>query len=165
YTLGLLHGRLSPTEKDSVMAAFSAGQMQILVCTSVVEVGIDIPNASVMLIEGANRFGLAQLHQFRGRVGRGEHQSYCLLVPDRGDPDNERLRLRGATSDGFKLAEADGELRGAGDLVGTRQSGGVARLGEYMDPRLVEAAQTEARTIYEEDPDLVQPEHAALRER
>ncbi len=165
YKLGLLHGRLSPAEKDAVMAAFSAGETQILVCTSVVEVGIDVPNASVMLIEGANRFGLAQLHQFRGRVGRGEHQSYCLLVPDSGDPENERLKVMESTSDGFKLAEADWELRGAGELLGTRQSGGAARLGEYMDPRLVEAAQTEARTIYEEDPDLTQPEHAALRER
>jgi ATP-dependent DNA helicase RecG len=165
HQVGLLHGRLSPAEKDEVMAAFSRGEMQILVATSVVEVGIDVPNASVMLIEGANRFGLAQLHQFRGRVGRGEHPSFCLLLSDNGGLDNPRLQAMEATTDGFQLAEIDWKLRGAGELLGTRQSGGKADLTEYMDPRTVEAAQFEARTIYEEDPDLTLPEHAALREQ
>ncbi len=163
--LGLLHGRLPPAEKDAVMLAFSRGELDVLVSTSVVEVGIDVPNASVMLIEGANRFGLAQLHQFRGRVGRGEHPSYCLLVPDSGEMDNARLQAMESTTDGFKLAEIDWEMRGAGELLGTRQSGGSARLGEYMDVRTVEHAQYEARTLYEEDPDLRLPEHEALRER
>jgi ATP-dependent DNA helicase RecG len=163
--LGLLHGRLPPAEKDGVMLAFSRGELDVLVSTSVVEVGIDVPNASVMLIEGANRFGLAQLHQFRGRVGRGEHPSYCLLVPDSGEMDNARLQAMESTTDGFKLAEIDWEMRGAGELLGTRQSGGPARLGEYMDVRTVEQAQFEARTLYEEDPDLRLPEHEALRER
>jgi ATP-dependent DNA helicase RecG len=161
--LGLLHGRLSPAEKDEVMSAFSRGELDILVSTSVVEVGIDVPNASVMLIEGANRFGLAQLHQFRGRVGRGEHPSFCLLIADDGDSNNVRLKAMESTTDGFKLAEIDWEMRGAGELLGTRQSGGAARLGEFMDVPTVEHAQYEARTLYEEDPDLMKPEHEALR--
>ncbi len=165
YRLGLLHGRLSPSEKDEVMSAFGRGELDILVSTSVVEVGIDVPNASVMLIEGANRFGLAQLHQFRGRVGRGAHASFCLLVADDGDDNNVRLKAMESTTDGFKLAEIDWEMRGAGELLGTRQSGGAARLGEFMDVQTVEHAQYEARTLYEEDPDLTLPEHEALRER
>jgi ATP-dependent DNA helicase RecG len=160
--LGLLHGKMSPSEKDEVMATFSRNDTQILVCTSVVEVGIDVPNATVILIEGANRFGLAQLHQFRGRVGRGQYASVCLLIPDEPG-ENERLKAMEETTDGFKLAQKDYELRGAGDLLGTRQSGGVD-LGAQMNPQLVEAAQIEARTIYEEDPTLVLAEHIALRE-
>ena len=165
HQVGLLHGRMSAAEKDEVMAAFNQGETQILVATSVVEVGIDVPNASVMLIEGANRFGLAQLHQFRGRVGRGEHPSYCLLLSDNGEVENPRLQAMESTTDGFELAEIDWKLRGAGELLGTRQSGGRTDLTEYMDPQTVEAAQFEARTIYEEDPDLTLPEHAALREQ
>jgi ATP-dependent DNA helicase RecG len=161
--VGLLHGRMTPSEKDEVMAAFSAGETDILVSTSVVEVGIDVPNASVMMIEGANRFGLAQLHQFRGRVGRGQHQSYCLLIAEDGGDTNERLKAMEATSDGFKLAEIDWKLRGAGELLGTRQSGGATKLGEYMDSKLVSEAQIEAKTLYEEDPYLSQPEHTLLR--
>jgi ATP-dependent DNA helicase RecG len=163
--LGLLHGRLSSVDKDAVMGAFSRNEIQVLVCTSVVEVGIDVPNATVMLIEGANRFGLAQLHQFRGRVGRSEHPSFCLLVPDDGDTDNERLKAMESTTDGFRLAELDWEMRGAGDLLGARQSGGTARLGEHMDSRLVQQAQIEARTLFEEDPALMAAEHLALREK
>ncbi|MBX3061716.1 MAG: ATP-dependent DNA helicase RecG [Anaerolineae bacterium] len=163
--LGLLHGKMTPAEKDAAMGAFSRGETDVLVCTAVVEVGIDVPNSTVMLIEGANRFGLAQLHQFRGRVGRGEHASYCLLIPDDGDAENPRLKAMEETTDGFKLAELDWQMRGAGDLLGTRQSGGVARLGEHMDVKLVSEAQLEARTIYEEDPALMQSEHVALREK
>lgn len=167
YRVGLLHGRMKPAEKDQVMADFSNHQFDILVTTSVAEVGVDIPNASVMVIEGANRFGLAQLHQFRGRVGRGQHESYCLLVPDNTNPDAlERLKALENTTDGFKLAELDWKLRGAGDLVGTQQSGrGQMLLLEMMTPHLVETAQREARTIYAEDPYLRKPEHALLAQR
>jgi ATP-dependent DNA helicase RecG len=164
--LGLLHGRLSAAQKDAVMAAFSRGELDILVSTTVVEVGIDVPNATVMLVEGANRFGLAPLHQLRGRVGRGEFPSYCLLIPDDGDMDNTRLRAMESTTDGFRLAEMDWRLRGAGDLLGVRQSGGrKARLSPYITIDLVEAAQVEARTLYEEDPTLSAPEHQALRDQ
>ncbi len=167
YKVGLLHGRMKPSDKDDIMAAFGSGQYHVLVTTSVAEVGVDVPNASVMVIEGANRFGLAQLHQFRGRVGRGEHASYCLLIPDSGTPDaQERLKAMEETNDGFKLAELDWKLRGAGDLVGTRQSGqSTLQLAEVMTPQLVEMAQREARTIYEEDPDLSQPQHRLLAQR
>jgi len=161
--LGLLHGRLSQAQKDSVMGAFSRGELDVLVSTSVVEVGIDVPNANVILIEGANRFGLAQLHQFRGRVGRGEHASFCLLVPDDSDLENPRLLAMAETTDGFKLAEMDWQQRGAGELLGTRQSGGSPELFGSMDIRLVESAQLEAKTLFEEDPTLSQSEHQGLR--
>ncbi|GAB4545134.1 MAG: ATP-dependent DNA helicase RecG [Anaerolineae bacterium] len=163
--LGLMHGKLTPNQKEAVMRAFSAGNLDILVTTSVIEVGVDVPNANVILIEGANRFGLAQLHQFRGRVGRGEHPSYCLLLPDDDNTENERLRALESTTDGFKLAEMDWQFRGAGDLLGTRQSGGAATLGEFIDPKLVAEAQVEARTLYEEDAQLALPEHALLKAR
>ncbi len=167
YRVGLLHGRMKPAEKDMVMAAFSNHEFDILVTTSVAEVGVDIPNASVIVIEDADRFGLAQLHQFRGRVGRGEHASYCLLVSSRDTEEAmERLHALEATHDGFRLAEIDWKQRGAGDLIGTRQSGSsTLQLMEAMTPHLVEMAQREARTLYEEDPDLSQPQHRMLRER
>jgi len=165
--VGLLHGRMSPAEKEEVMAAFAAGTIDILASTSVVEVGIDVPNASVMLIENAERFGLAQLHQFRGRVGRGPHKSYCLLVAGTTTNEtNERLMAMEETTDGFKLAEIDWKLRGAGDLFGVRQSGlAQFSLAELMNPKLVELAQREARTVYAEDPALAQPEHGLLVRR
>ncbi len=166
--VGLLHGQLRPDEKDAVMADFAAGVLDVLVATSVVEVGIDVPNASVMLVEGAERFGLAQLHQFRGRVGRGEHASYCLLVAsDQLTPDAvERLEAMEQTTDGFKLAEIDWEMRGPGDLLGTRQVGtGMLHMTELMNPRMVKLVQREARTLYAEDPDLAQPAHALLAYR
>jgi len=166
--VGLLHGRMSADDKDAVMARFQAGELDILVSTAVVEVGIDVPNASVILIEGANRFGLAQLHQFRGRVGRGPHPSYCLLIGD-SDEDGARTRLEAMvrTNDGFELAELDFRLRGAGDLFGTRQSGYNMRFrfAEGFTPELVALAQREARTLHAEDPDLSQPEHRLLAER
>jgi ATP-dependent DNA helicase RecG len=167
YKVGLLHGRMKPAEKDQVMEDFANGSYHVLVTTSVAEVGVNVPNASVMVIEGANRFGLAQLHQFRGRVGRGEHASYCLLLSDTNqDEARERLHALEETTDGFKLAEMDWKLRGAGDLVGTRQSGGNRlQLAQEMTPHLVELAQREARTIYEEDPDLSQPQHHLLAQR
>ena len=165
--VGLLHGRMKPAEKEDIMAAFSRGEYDVLVTTSVAEVGVDVPNASVIVIEGANRFGLAQLHQFRGRVGRGEHQSYCLLIPDSDTPEaRERLAAMERITDGFELAEMDWRQRGPGDLLGTRQSGhSTLRLAEEISPVLVDTAQREARTIYAEDPYLEQPQHRLLAER
>ena len=166
YKLGLLHGRLKPDEKDFVMTRFRAGEYQVLVSTSVVEVGVDVPNATVMLIEGANRFGLAQLHQFRGRVGRGEHASVCLLVPDNlgnGEPPDARLQAMEQSQDGFFLAEKDLELRGPGDFLGTRQSGyGVMRMAQLSDVQTIEKARRAARQIFERDPELQAPEHQLL---
>jgi ATP-dependent DNA helicase RecG len=164
YRVGLIHGRLKPTEKDAIMADFSAGELDILIATSVIEVGIDVPNASVILIEGANRFGLAQLHQLRGRVGRGQHQSYCLLQSDSDDPEAiQRLQAVEETADGFTLAELDWQLRGPGDLLGTRQAGfSAVRMDSMMNTQLVELAQQESQAIYAEDPYLEQQEHALL---
>jgi ATP-dependent DNA helicase RecG len=164
YRVCLLHGRMSAAEKDEIMAAFSRHEYDVMVTTSVAEVGVDIPNASVILIEGANRFGLSQLHQFRGRVGRGEHQSFCLLLSDNPSREaEERLRAMEKTDDGFELAEMDWKIRGAGELLGLRQSGGQSLpLPEFITPELVELAQQEARTIYEEDPFLQQEEHLLL---
>ncbi|MBN1427205.1 MAG: ATP-dependent DNA helicase RecG [Anaerolineae bacterium] len=165
--LGLLHGRMRPDEKEATMAAFYQGEIDILVSTSVIEVGIDVPNATVMIIEDANRFGLAQLHQLRGRVGRGGHQGYCLLISDNAFFDtDERLKAMEETTDGFRLAQIDWELRGAGDLLGYRQSGlGDLHFANLMDSRLVEQVQREARAVYEHDPELHMPEHQALAER
>ncbi|MCX7791573.1 MAG: helicase-related protein, partial [Chloroflexaceae bacterium] len=166
--VALLHGRMLPREKDEVMRAFRDHRFDILVSTAVIEVGIDIPNASTIVIEGAERFGLAQLHQFRGRVGRGEHQSYCILISDKHDNDVTRQRLEAMeqTTDGFKLAEIDLQLRGPGEFFGTRQSGTpdlkVARLA---DTRLLHAARIEAEHILASDPQLAREEHALLRQK
>ncbi len=161
----LLHGRMPAREKDRVMRAFAAHEADILVSTAVVEVGIDVPNATVMVIEGADRFGLAQLHQFRGRVGRGEHASYCYLLAD--DPSAEaedRLSVMERTNDGFALAEADLQLRGPGDLFGTAQSGVAGlRVASLLDAPLIDAARQEAQLLLEEDPELASPDHRALR--
>jgi len=165
--LGLLHGRMKAEEKDAVMTGFRNGEMHILVSTAVVEVGIDVPNATVMLVEGANRFGLAQLHQFRGRVGRGEHQSYCLLLADATTPDAEaRLRVISETDDGFELAEEDLNLRGPGEFFGTRQSGlPDIKLAKLGDTRLLEMARNEAKKLFEDDSDLSRPEHRLLAQK
>ncbi|MGB5846325.1 MAG: ATP-dependent DNA helicase RecG [Anaerolineales bacterium] len=163
--LGLLHGRLKPDEKEQVMAHFRSGEYQVMVSTSVVEVGVDIPNATVMLIEGANRFGLAQLHQFRGRVGRGDAKSYCLLIPDTEDAvENERLSAMVTTNDGFALAKIDLNQRGPGDFLGTRQAGYTKQLqmASLTDLKLIEKAQVTAKKIREQDPDLSLPEHEHL---
>ncbi|MEX1022214.1 MAG: ATP-dependent DNA helicase RecG, partial [Dehalococcoidia bacterium] len=161
----LLHGRLAAKEKDRVMRAFAAREADILVSTAVVEVGIDVPNATIMVIEGADRFGLAQLHQFRGRVGRGEHASRCYLLADDPTPEaEERLSIMERTRDGFELAEADLQLRGPGDLFGTAQSGApTLRVASLLDVTLIDAARREAETLLDEDPALAAPDHRALR--
>jgi ATP-dependent DNA helicase RecG len=166
YRVGLLHGRMRPDEKDAVMADFCSGHTQILVSTSVVEVGVDVPNATIMLIEGANRFGLSQLHQFRGRVGRSKFQSYCILIPDSADSaENERLAAMVETNDGFALAQRDLEQRGPGEFLGTRQSGySELRLANLTDIRLIEQARRHALEIFTADPDLQSPEFQLLSE-
>ena len=165
--VGLLHGQMSADEKEAAMSAFYRGEVDILVSTTVIEVGIDVPNATVIMIENANRFGLAQLHQLRGRVGRGSEQSYCLLVSDRPFLDADpRLKAVEETTDGFKLAEIDWQMRGAGNLIGTQQSGfGTLDFANLMDSSLVDEVQREAWTVYERDPDLSAPEHELLRAR
>ena len=165
--IGLIHGRLLPREKDQVMRAFGNHEFDILVATAVVEVGIDVPNATTIMIDGAERFGLAQLHQFRGRVGRGMHQSYCILVSDlENEVTTQRLEAMERTEDGFQLAEIDLQLRGPGEFFGKRQSGTpdlkVARLA---DTRLLHAARLEAQKILHEDPMLEWAEHRLLREK
>ena len=163
--LGLLHGRMSSRDKEAVLRQFGDGLLDVLVTTAVVEVGIDFPNASVMLIEGAERFGLAQLHQFRGRVGRGEHRSYCFLLSSdtQSSAAKERLSALERTHDGFELAEIDLQLRGPGDFFGTRQSGLPAlRMAQFSDRALLESARELAARIAAEDPGLQAPEHSAL---
>lgn len=164
YSVGLLHGRMKPDEKDATMSKFCSGELQILVSTSVVEVGVDVPDATVMLIEGANRFGLSQLHQFRGRVGRSQFQSYCILIPDTPDAaENERLAAMLETNNGFVLAQRDLEQRGPGEFLGTRQSGySELRLANLTDIHLIENARHVARSIFDIDPDLKSAEHQLL---
>ena len=165
--LGLLHGRMKSSDKEEAMARFREGEYHVLISTPVVEVGIDVPNATVMLVEGADHFGLAQLHQFRGRVGRGEHQSYCLLLAESPSFEGEqRLRVIETTNDGFLLAEEDLKMRGPGEFFGTRQSGlpnlKVAKIG---DARVLDQARRAAQGLFEQDPALTQPEHLVLAER
>ncbi len=165
-TVGLMHGRLSPSDKQQVMAQFKAGHIRVLVSTTVIEVGVDVPNATVMVIMNAERFGLSQLHQLRGRVGRGMHRGLCVLV---GDPKSEESRKRieamVSTTDGFKLAELDLRLRGPGELLGTRQSGlpdfKIADL--VRDESLLQLAQKVANRIVSRDPQLSHPDHAGIR--
>lgn len=165
YAIGLLHGAQTPSEKDAAMRAFEKNETQILVATSVVEVGVNVPNATVIVIEGAERFGLSQLHQLRGRVQRSSHQPYCFLAPDStGALSLKRLKVLEKSSDGFELAEADLALRGAGDLYG-RQQWGVSDVGmeALRNPRLIEAARTEAARIVAEDMSLRQHPELARR--
>lgn len=162
--VGLLHGRMSLEEKEQVMDDFKAGGLDVLVATPVIEVGIDVPNATVMLIDGAERFGLSQLHQLRGRVGRGAHQSYCLLLSESpGSEALNRLRLLERTSDGFRLSEEDLKLRGPGDYLGTRQSGlPTFQVAEITDQDIVTLARREAERVIAADPDLNDSEHSSL---
>ena len=165
--VGLLHGKMKPAEKESVLRAFRDGAMEVLVATSVVEVGIDIPNATVMVIQDANRFGLAQLHQFRGRVGRGAAQSYCYLLADgAGQVAAQRLQAITRTDDGFALAEEDLKLRGPGEFWGTRQSGlPELRVARLSDTATIEEAREAAQTLFAADPLLREPQHRLLNER
>jgi len=165
--VGLLHGRMKPAEKEAVMDAFRAGELQILVSTTVIEVGVDVPNAAAIVIEDADRFGLAQLHQLRGRVGRSEHQSYCVLIANpKSDDGQRRMDIMTRTNNGFLIAEEDLRIRGPGEIYGTRQSGMPSfRVADLVkDMRLLEVARQEAFHLLEHDPDLSRPEHAALRE-
>jgi len=153
--IALLHGRMKSAEKEDVMARFQRGEIAILVSTSVVEVGIDIPNATVMMIEGADRFGLAQLHQFRGRIGRGPHQSICLLLTDVDDPETMRRLTAVVTHrSGFDLAEIDLQNRGMGDLHGVQQHGNEFKMANLLDAGLISDAQAEAVRLLDRDPTL-----------
>jgi ATP-dependent DNA helicase RecG len=162
--LALLHGRMSAEEKDESMARFRDGDAQILVSTTVIEVGVDVPNATIMLIEGANRFGLAQLHQLRGRVGRGTAKSMCILIPESNvASENERLKAMSETNDGFILAEMDLKQRGPGQFLGTRQAGFADfRLASLADSRLIDKARRHAEELLAYDPELALPENKAL---
>jgi len=163
----LLHGRIDPAEKDVLMEKFRNGQAQVLIATSVIEVGIDVPNATIMLIENAERFGLAQLHQLRGRIGRGKHKSWCILISDATDPISlEKLNTLEETADGFKIAEADLRLRGPGDILGTAQSGlPPLKLGNLLsDQAWMRAAREAAIRLFKSDPQLDRPEHRPFRD-
>jgi ATP-dependent DNA helicase RecG len=164
-SVGLVHGRMKGEERDDVMRRFRAGEVQVLVATTVIEVGIDVPNATVMVVEHPERFGLAQLHQLRGRIGRGAEDSYCILLAEQGPP--ERLHAFAATLDGFRIAELDLEERGMGDLIGARQSGGFevrhARLPDDTD--LLTQARDMAGQLIDADPALQRRENQPLRER
>ncbi|MFV2066578.1 MAG: ATP-dependent DNA helicase RecG [Pirellulales bacterium] len=166
FRLGLIHGRMSSREKEAAMSAFRSGETQVLVSTSVIEVGVDVPNATVITIQGADRFGLSQLHQLRGRVARSHHAGFCGILADpKTDEASERLQAFTETTDGFQLAELDLRLRGPGDLFGTRQHGlpplRIAHL--VRDADVLEEARREAQRLVREDPGLARPEHARLR--
>lgn len=165
YRVGLLHGQMRPADKDAVMSDFAAGNIQVLVSTTVVEVGVNVPNATVMMVENAERFGLAQLHQLRGRVGRGKDQSYCIFISQDDKEDTaKRLDILNKTNDGFVIADEDMKLRGPGDFFGIRQSGlmdfSIADI--YRDAELLKEASKEAAEILKEDPALTGETHGRL---
>ena len=166
--VAVLHGRMKAKEKESVMAAFAAGDSDILVSTTVVEVGVDVPNANLMVVENAERFGLSQLHQLRGRVGRGSVKSWCILLSDSDNEDTRRrLKVLTQTNDGFKISEEDLRLRGPGDFFGQRQHGlpTLKAADLSCDMRLLEEAQSAANELLDGDPALSDPAHALLRQR
>jgi ATP-dependent DNA helicase RecG len=168
YTLAALHGRMKPEEKRKVMEDFAAGRTRVLAATQVIEVGIDVPNATVMVINNAERFGLSSLHQLRGRVGRGAHESRCLLVADlRAQGARERVQAMCATTDGFVISEKDLALRGGGDPLGLRQHGDLdLRLADLSrDSALLRQAVEDRDGVLEMDPQLRLPEHAPLKNR
>jgi ATP-dependent DNA helicase RecG len=165
-SIGVVHGRLSTVERDRVMRAFRAGELQVLVATTVIEVGVDVPAASMMIIEGAERFGLAQLHQLRGRIGRGGGRSTCLLLAgSRAGDAGDRLAVMAETADGFRVAEEDLRIRGPGEIFGTRQAG-LPRLRYadlVRDAELLREARAHAFALLARDPSLAAPEHATTR--
>ena len=166
--VGLVHGRMKAKDKDAAMAAFARGETHILVSTTVVEVGVDVANATLMIVENADRYGLSQLHQLRGRVGRGEHQSWCVLVSDNRSPETRaRLKVLVDTADGFRIAEEDLKLRGPGDFFGRRQHGLPAlRMADLnTDTRVLKEARDAAAALLSADPDLSRPEHRPLQEK
>ncbi len=166
YSVGLLHGKMKNKEKEQVMSGFSQGEIQILVSTTVIEVGVDVPNAVIMLIENAERFGLSQLHQLRGRVGRGTYKSYCILISDaQNEETKRRLGAMCRTNNGFEIAEEDLKLRGPGDFFGSRQHGlPDLKIADMMtDMEILQQAQEEARRTLSQDPSLCHPEHRGLR--
>jgi ATP-dependent DNA helicase RecG len=164
--VGLVHGQLTPDRKDEVMHAFVAGEIDILVSTTVIEVGIDVPNASVMVVEHAERFGLSQLHQLRGRIGRGAEQSWCILMTAGGQEARERLSILARTDDGFEIARADLRIRGMGDLFGSKQHGlpDFRFFDPWQHEELLARARAEARAVIDMDPDLERAEHRRYRE-
>ena len=168
FKVEMLHGKMRPKEKDEIMAKFKAKEIDVLISTTVIEVGVDVPNATIMIIENAERFGLAQLHQLRGRVGRGKFKSYCILKFDsKSDVVKQRMEIMQKSNDGFVISEKDLELRGPGDFFGTKQHGipefKVANL--FVDIPIMKIAQSVANTIYEEDPGLILPENTLLLEK
>ena len=164
----LLHGKMKGKEKNEIMERFAAGQIQVLVSTTVIEVGVNVPNATVMMIENAERFGLAQLHQLRGRVGRGKHQSYCIMV-NCGDQEGtaERLDILNRSNDGFYIASEDLKLRGPGDIFGIRQSGDMEfKLADiFTDANILKAVSDEVNRLLLEDGELLREEHQELKRR
>jgi ATP-dependent DNA helicase RecG len=166
HSVGLLHGRMPPEEKEETVAKFHAGHLAALIATTVIEVGVDVPNANIMVVENAERFGLAQLHQLRGRIGRGEHKSYCILLydPKADEASREKLALLERISDGFEIAEADFRLRGPGDLLGTAQTGlPPLKLGDlFRDAETMKETAALAAALFAEDPEMRKPEHLAL---
>mgnify|MGYP000827253825 CR=1 FL=1 len=167
-TVSYLHGKMKPAKKNEIMEAFVKNEIQVLVSTTVIEVGVNVPNASVMMIENAERFGLAQLHQLRGRVGRGDAQSYCIMInASSAKTAKKRLEILNKSNDGFFIASEDLKLRGPGDFFGIRQSGDLvfALADIYQDAAVLQEASEEVKTILEEDPELTEPGHHILQKK
>jgi ATP-dependent DNA helicase RecG len=166
YRVGLLHGKMKPKDKEAVMRAFKDGEIQLLVCTTVIEVGIDVPNAAIMVVENAERFGLSGLHQLRGRIGRGRYKSTCIFISDyKSGPTADRLNVIKNNNDGFKIADEDLRLRGPGDFLGSRQHGlpSLKIADIYADNDILRLAGMAAANLLENDPKLTLPDNENLR--